>query len=305
MRASSLAIAAFILLAMAPLHAARASCAEDLTRIQLAAPNHPPDVRARLEQLTRGALEKMRSGDAQGCDHDTAEARQLLQLPALAPLTLSTPIAGAAQTAQANMPSNPERTTPASPDSRNPANAAPATPARTGAAGGPSVGTTGIATSATNAAARAGSGPASEAKAASGEGATGPTAGSGHPAANAATGAAAEGGDAAHGAALAQAQCGACHSFQPGAGARVGPDLFGVAQRRIASTPGFSYSAALKAHQGSAWSPATLDAFLKSPTGFAPGTRMAFGGVASDQDRRDLVAFLETLSGNSATGASR
>jgi cytochrome c2 len=282
------ALAALMLLVLAPLDEARAACAEDLTRIQLATPNHAPQLRARLQQLTQDGEAKARRGDAQGCEADTKQALQLLQLPVLGPVALSTPLAGATQTAQATMPSNVARTAPASP-----------------AAAGPSAGMTGMAASSANAAPSTGSGPASEAKGASGEGASGPTSGSGHPAANASASAGTGGGDPAHGATLAQAQCGPCHSFQPGAGARVGPDLFGVTQRPIASTTGFAYSPALKAHQGGRWDPATLNAFLTSPSGFAPGTRMAFGGIAADQDRRDVIAYLQSLGGSAATGASR
>ena len=55
-----------------------------------------------------------------------------------------------------------------------------------------------------------------------------------------------------HGAQVAK-QCGACHNFQEGQGPKVGPDLYGVVGRQIASKPGFNYSAALKAKSGT-WS---------------------------------------------------
>ena len=44
--------------------------------------------------------------------------------------------------------------------------------------------------------------------------------------------------------------CVACHNFKEGAGAKVGPDLYGVVGREQASAPGFEYSSALKAHHG-------------------------------------------------------
>jgi cytochrome c len=74
----------------------------------------------------------------------------------------------------------------------------------------------------------------------------------------------------------------------------VGPNLFGVAERPVASVPGYNYSNALKAHQGK-WDQATLDAFLKSPKGYAPGTYMTYPGISSERDRRDVVAYLESL----------
>jgi cytochrome c2 len=147
--------------------------------------------------------------------------------------------------------------------------------------------------------------PASNANAASGEGASGPTAGSGRPAAPMVAQANPQAGDAAHGQALVQGQCAACHNLQQGGGPRIGPDLFGVTGRDIAGASGFDYSAALKAHQGTRWSAATLDEFLKGPTVFAPGTRMALPGIASETDRRDIIAYLETLSSGGTTGQAR
>ncbi len=51
-------------------------------------------------------------------------------------------------------------------------------------------------------------------------------------------------------------QCQACHNFQEGQGPKVGPDLYGVVGRPVASVAGFNYSAALKA-KGGTW---TFDA---------------------------------------------
>ena len=45
-------------------------------------------------------------------------------------------------------------------------------------------------------------------------------------------------------------QCQACHNFQEGAGPKIGPDLYGVVDRQVASVSGFSYSAALKSKGG-------------------------------------------------------
>jgi cytochrome c len=142
-------------------------------------------------------------------------------------------------------------------------------------------------------------GPTSEPKASSGEGATGPTAGSGNPGATATTSALATpqapgGPDPKHGQTLAQHTCAACHTLNQGGATRVGPNLFGVVDRPVASVQGYNYSAALKGHQGT-WSEGSLDAFLKSPRAYAPGTFMTFAGIASDRDRRDVIAYLESL----------
>jgi cytochrome c len=151
-------------------------------------------------------------------------------------------------------------------------------------------------------------GHASDPKAQPGEGATGPTASSGHPSASATTTALATPdtagtADPKHGQAVVQRTCAACHTFNQGGPTRVGPNLFGVTERQIAEVPGYNYSPALKSHQGQHWDQGGLDAFLKSPRTFAPGTRMTFPGIGSDQDRRDVIAYLESL--KAGTGASK
>ena len=134
----------------------------------------------------------------------------------------------------------------------------------------------------------------SDPKAAPGEGATGPTAALGDPAAAATPPPAGGGPDPTHGKAVAQRACAACHTLNQGGSTRVGPNLFGIAERSIASVSGYNYSNALKAHQGS-WDQPSLNAFLKNPRGYAPGTYMTFPGIKSDQDRQNVVAYLESL----------
>ena len=101
-------------------------------------------------------------------------------------------------------------------------------------------------------------------------------------------------GDAAAGGAYVQGICGACHTFDQGGGTRVGPNLYGIVDRTIAGAAGFSYSSALKSH-GGIWTAVNLDAFLKNPQGFARGTTMPFAGIASDNERRNVIAYLESL----------
>jgi hypothetical protein len=68
-----------------------ASCAEDLTRIQLALPKAPRDIQSRVGALVTEAERKAKASDAAGCGTATGQALQLLQLPILASLQLSTP----------------------------------------------------------------------------------------------------------------------------------------------------------------------------------------------------------------------
>ncbi|MCK0197118.1 cytochrome c family protein [Ancylobacter sp. 6x-1] len=90
-------------------------------------------------------------------------------------------------------------------------------------------------------------------------------------------------------------KCAACHNFEEGAGPKVGPDLFGVIGRPVASAPGFAYSAALKAHGGN-WTFQEISDFIKNPKGDIPGTAMGFAGLAKETDRADVIVYLNTLS---------
>jgi cytochrome c len=90
-------------------------------------------------------------------------------------------------------------------------------------------------------------------------------------------------------------KCMACHDLHKGGPNKVGPDLYGVVGRERGAHAGFSYSAAMKAKPGK-WTFDDLNHFLTSPRSFIPGTAMAFAGISKDQDRADLIAYLNTNS---------
>lgn len=102
--------------------------------------------------------------------------------------------------------------------------------------------------------------------------------------------------DVAAGQALA-ARCAACHNLAPGGPNRVGPALFAVVGRPVATHEGFAYSAAMrrKAEGGAHWDEAALDAFLAAPAQAVPGTIMSFPGLPDARQRADLIAWLRTL----------
>jgi len=102
--------------------------------------------------------------------------------------------------------------------------------------------------------------------------------------------------DPAKGQAAAK-KCQACHSFEKGGPNKVGPDLYGVVGRPVASHEGFNYSGALKS-KGGEWSYEELDKFITNPKKDVPGTLMAFAGVAKPEERADILAYLRTLSDN-------
>ena len=92
-------------------------------------------------------------------------------------------------------------------------------------------------------------------------------------------------------------QCQACHNFEEGQGPKIGPDLYDVVGRKIASAPGYKYSSALKSKNGT-WDFNTLNTWLSKPSTYAPGTAMTFVGLSNDKQRADVIAYLDTLSKN-------
>lgn len=91
-------------------------------------------------------------------------------------------------------------------------------------------------------------------------------------------------------------KCKACHKLDDGANS-TGPFLHGVVGRDVGAADGFGYSGALKAVAQN-WTPETLNAFLESPKGYAPGTSMAFSGLKKPADRVNLIAFLDMTDGD-------
>ena len=99
--------------------------------------------------------------------------------------------------------------------------------------------------------------------------------------------------DAARGQTLFAERCGECHGADSAEGEAQGPDLRGVVGR-TAGTDRFGYSPALR-RAAFTWDLSRLDRFLENPTKAVPGTTMPLS-VPEVKDRRDLVAFLSTLS---------
>ncbi|SEM25992.1 Cytochrome c2 [Roseovarius tolerans] len=88
-------------------------------------------------------------------------------------------------------------------------------------------------------------------------------------------------------------RCQACHKLEDGANG-VGPHLYGIVGRDIAGVDGFNYSDALSG-VGGAWTLDQLSAWIENPRDFAPGNRMGFAGLKDEQDRADLMAYLQTI----------
>lgn len=90
-------------------------------------------------------------------------------------------------------------------------------------------------------------------------------------------------------------KCVSCHSFEQGQPNKVGPNLYNVVGGPRGHAQGFAYSDAIKKKEG-AWTPEDLDHFLTKPSAFIPGTKMAFAGLPSGQDRANVIAYLNSLS---------
>jgi cytochrome c len=89
--------------------------------------------------------------------------------------------------------------------------------------------------------------------------------------------------------------CLQCHTFNKGEPNKIGPNLFDVMQNPIASEAGYQFSPALLAHKGEKWDPDKLNEWLYKPQTFAKGTKMTFPGLPKEQDRADVIAYLESL----------
>ena len=92
-------------------------------------------------------------------------------------------------------------------------------------------------------------------------------------------------------------KCQACHTDDKGGANKVGPNLWGVVNRPVASHEGFKYSSAMQAFAegGTVWDYEHLNAFTHKPKDLVPGTAMGFAGLKKVEDRANLVAYLRTM----------
>lgn len=96
--------------------------------------------------------------------------------------------------------------------------------------------------------------------------------------------------------ALGKAQfnkCAACHSIKAGEN-KIGPSLHGVVGRPSHSIEGFNYSEAMKGYNVT-WTDEELNKYLENPRGVVAGTKMIFVGLKKEDERANLIAYLDTL----------
>lgn len=90
-------------------------------------------------------------------------------------------------------------------------------------------------------------------------------------------------------------KCALCHSIEVEAPHGVGPNLNDVVGRAVARAEGFKCSRGMRESERT-WTEDHLDAFLEDPMALYTRTRMAFSGLKNDQDRTDVVCFLQRIS---------
>ncbi|MBP7241917.1 MAG: cytochrome c family protein [Amaricoccus sp.] len=94
-------------------------------------------------------------------------------------------------------------------------------------------------------------------------------------------------------------KCAACHTLDPSGKSRVGPDLYGVVGRTTGTLEGFKYSEAMTkaGEEGHVWTVEELDLYLENPKTMLPGNKMTFVGLKKPEERADVIAYIQSVSG--------
>ena len=93
-------------------------------------------------------------------------------------------------------------------------------------------------------------------------------------------------------------KCASCHSVNQGGANGIGPNLWATVGEAIAQGKGgYPFSDALKA-KGGTWTFEALNEWITNPRKFASGTKMSFAGLASAEDRANVIVYLNAQGSN-------
>ena len=103
-------------------------------------------------------------------------------------------------------------------------------------------------------------------------------------------------GDISHGEKVFK-KCSACHLINKGGENKIGPGLYGIIGRKVASKQDYKYSKALVEYKKN-WSFEELNGFLIKPQKWIKGTKMAYAGLRKEKDRASVILYLNKYSDN-------
>ena len=103
-------------------------------------------------------------------------------------------------------------------------------------------------------------------------------------------------GDIIHGEKIFK-KCAACHSIAETAGNKIGPKLWNVMFRPVASITDYKYSKSLSDYKKE-WSWEEMNGFLTKPSKWIKGNKMGFAGLKDERDRASVILYLNQNSNN-------
>ena len=103
-------------------------------------------------------------------------------------------------------------------------------------------------------------------------------------------------GDISHGEKVFK-KCAACHLVNKGGENKIGPALYGVLGRKVASKNDYKYSKAMSAYDKN-WTFEEMNGYLRKPQSYIKGTKIAFAGLRKDKDRASVILYLNQNSDN-------